>query len=229
VRDALARLKISLNPASIISDFESGLIETVRLQFPSARHLGCHFHFGQALFRKVQDEGLVISYRDVDTIRIFVEKCNALAFVPPAEVRGMFDELVNLLSVPDQHQLQGFIAYFRSTWLNGNFSIDMWNKYGADIHHRTNNAMESWHATLKLILPAHPNIYVLIGVLKQQQALAKVNIAKAAAGQSPPKRKAKYRKLEEKLQKLNEKHVLQHINTNQLLTKVHNCVNTAKK
>ena len=36
-------------PLVLMSDFEASLIEVVQLQFPHARDLGCHFHFGQAL------------------------------------------------------------------------------------------------------------------------------------------------------------------------------------
>jgi len=65
VRDAMSLLNLVFNPKHILSDFESSLIEVIRLQFPNATHIGCHFHFGQALWRKVQDTGLVTNYRDI--------------------------------------------------------------------------------------------------------------------------------------------------------------------
>ena len=54
----------------IISDFESGLIDAVRNQFPGATHTGCHFHFTQAVWRKVQHLGLVTAYSNTDTPEI---------------------------------------------------------------------------------------------------------------------------------------------------------------
>ena len=71
IRDAVAKQKLILNPEVIISDFESGLLEAVRLQFPNAQHLGCHFHYGQALWRKFQELGLVVAFRDNEKIRCF--------------------------------------------------------------------------------------------------------------------------------------------------------------
>ena len=46
------------------SIFKSGLIASVATSFPDARHCGCHFHFCQAIYRKVQDSGLTAAYDD---------------------------------------------------------------------------------------------------------------------------------------------------------------------
>lgn len=37
------------NPATIMSDFESGLIPAVRQEFPNVQHKGCHFHMCQVI------------------------------------------------------------------------------------------------------------------------------------------------------------------------------------
>lgn len=44
-RDAMAGLKLVFNPAYIMSDFEVGLLNTVRYHLCATHHLGCHFHF----------------------------------------------------------------------------------------------------------------------------------------------------------------------------------------
>ena len=228
IRDAMSRLKYVFNPASIMSDFEASLIEAVQLQFPNARHLGCHFHFGQALWRKIQEVGLAVNYREVDDIRSFVQHCNALAFIPSIEVVTKFEEAVGSLSPENRTQLAEFIEYFRATWLDGLFPINMWNKYGCDIRHRTNNAMEGWHSSLRRLLPTHPNIFVFIGAIKQIQVGAQVTMAKALAGQSPPKSKLKYRKLDEKVLKAHNRHENGDIDTDQLLRTVKHCFNATK-
>jgi len=46
------------------SIFKSGLIASIATSFPDARHCGCHFHFCQAIYRKVQDSGLTAAYDD---------------------------------------------------------------------------------------------------------------------------------------------------------------------
>ena len=54
IRGYMFSLGFIFDPKVIISDFESGLIEAVQNQFPGATHSGCHFHFTQAVWRKVQ-------------------------------------------------------------------------------------------------------------------------------------------------------------------------------
>jgi len=106
----------------------------------------------------------------------------------------MFIIIKHLLSIDDIRKLAFFINYFTSTWLEGSFPITMWNKCGCDKHHRTNNAMENWHGRLNKVLPKHPNIFVFISALKQDNSNAEVTMAKATTGQSPPKGKPKYQK-----------------------------------
>jgi len=77
VRDAMAPLGLVWNLTCFMSDFEAGLIDPIRQQFPNADHLGCHFHFGQAVWRKVQDVGLAVSYKEIEEIWSFVQKCIA--------------------------------------------------------------------------------------------------------------------------------------------------------
>ena len=44
--------------------------------------LGCLFHFGQAVWRNVQSNGLSKKYSDDETFRLNVKKLIALAFAP---------------------------------------------------------------------------------------------------------------------------------------------------
>ena len=88
-------------------------------------------------------------------------------------------ELVHRLSDEEQTKLASFIDYFRATWLGGMFPISMWNKNGTDRQHRTNNAMESWHASLRRLLPTHPNLFIFIHAIKTQQASSKIVVCQA--------------------------------------------------
>lgn len=227
LRDAAAKLGLVLNPTCIMSDFESGLIEAVKMQFPQTQHFGCHFHFGQAVWRRCQETGIASDYTNNETVRSFVQKCIALAFIPQTEVVCVFDRLVNVLPDAEHVKLDPFIAYFRNTWLNG-YSLILWNKYDTSYKNRTNNVVESFHSSLKRLLPTHPNIYVFVNALKKIHACAKLEIAKAACDASPPKRQRKYVKLEERLAKAFSKHKAKQIDTERLLATVQHYVNTTK-
>jgi hypothetical protein len=90
LRDAASSLGYVLNPSYILSDFEAGLINVVQQQFPNTSHIGCHFHFGQAIWRKVQEQQLSSLYKTDGVVTNFVESCVAIAFIPAAEVEFNF-------------------------------------------------------------------------------------------------------------------------------------------
>lgn len=231
IRDAMAGLRLVFNPTNIMSDFESGLLETVRYHLPGTRHLGCHFHFSQAVWRKVQEVGLVVAYKENEEVSTFVQKCIGLAFIPAHEVVGHFYEMERGLNSNVRSLLAIFITYFRSTWLEGStaYAISMWNKYGMGHHHRTNNYMESWHAQMKRDLPCHPNIFVFLRALKIGQANAEMDIAKVEAGIEPPTRRPKHVNFEQKIANAHQKHVDGRINTDSLLCIVQYHTNICKK
>ena len=52
------------------------------------RLLGCLFHFGQAIWRKVQGVGLSVQYVSIPDVRVFVWHLLSMAHVPPLH----FDE-----------------------------------------------------------------------------------------------------------------------------------------
>jgi hypothetical protein len=223
IRDAVSGLGLVFNPETILSDFEAGFIDAIRKQFPNATHSGCHFHFAQAIWRKIQDGGLVVLYRlDAEVCR-FVQSCVALAFVPAAEVTDQFEQLLSELTETNRVLVEGFVQYFRYTWLNGLYSISMWNKYGADHLHRTNNAVESWHAGLNRRLPSHPNIFVFVSEIKRRQSIAEQAMQNADNCEDRPRRKVKYIKLEKRLLKLHTLHSTKQIDTKKLLQRVRHC------
>ena len=74
-------------------------------------------------------------YHTDTTVTTFVESCVALAFLPPSDVETCFEAMVFMLQPRYAGLLCVFNEYFRSTWIKGNFSILMWNKYGHDHRH----------------------------------------------------------------------------------------------
>lgn len=230
IRDAVFKLGAVLDPKVILSDFESGLIEAVRSQFPGAKHAGCHFHYTQAVWRKVQHLGLVTAYNNSQQPEIaeFIQLCMALAFIPEVEIVGQFEQCIADLSAENAVVLREFIQYFRDTWVSGLFNRSMWNKYGEDYLHRTNNRVESWHSNLKKTLPIHPNIYIFVSYLKKIQSGAKLTLLKADAGESPKKRRQKYVNFESAITKVHKQHENGDISTSHLLRKARHFVRKYK-
>ena len=153
-------------------------------------------------------------------IKEFVQLCMALAFVPQAEVAVQLNDCIALLTAENKQLLDRFIVYFQDTWVDGLFHIKLWNKCGQDFLHRTNNRVESWHSTLRQKLPTHPNVFLLVNTLKTMEDGTRMTLLKADAGESPPRRRPKYIKLEQKLTKIHQQHQHGEINTAQLLRQV---------
>ncbi|XP_041378731.1 uncharacterized protein LOC121391033 [Gigantopelta aegis] len=86
-----------------------------------------------------------------------------------------------------------FVTYFEETWLVGNFGPRLWIIFSSDASSpRTNNHLEGWHNKLKRIArKAHPNVFELVKIFKQEQSSTEVSIAQLEAGSQPPKRAKK--------------------------------------
>ena len=141
IRKNMMDLNLVFDPEIIVTDFEIAVIEVTRQHFPRARHVGCFFHFGQAIWRKVQDLGLATRYKSDIELQLHIKSHIALAFLPVIDVISFADNL--RAKFADDARLQDFHNYFEATWLNGIFAITLWNQYIVDNAHRTNNVVES--------------------------------------------------------------------------------------
>ena len=64
------KLKLKFEPGiEIMIDFEIGAIEAFSEQFPSAKIIGCYFHFGQCLWRKFVELGLKVAYGEDELLQ----------------------------------------------------------------------------------------------------------------------------------------------------------------
>ena len=59
---ACRNISIVFIPPRIILDFEQGAISAFRHFFPITEFIGCFFHFGQCLFRKLVEIGCKVAY-----------------------------------------------------------------------------------------------------------------------------------------------------------------------
>ena len=98
----------NFQPDSIMTDFETGTIKSVKEMLPNVLHkgnfssihekkqlkhflIGCLFHFAQAVWRQVQSKGLTTKYNEDESFRLTVKKLIALSFVPLDQVIPGFD------------------------------------------------------------------------------------------------------------------------------------------
>jgi len=103
------RLNLTLDPAKVQTDFELAAIRALEREFPNAEIKGCFFHFGQALWRKVQDLGLAVLYKEDHQVQLWVRRAAGLALLPIADVQDAWIESMN--STPNVPRAEDFNDY----------------------------------------------------------------------------------------------------------------------
>ena len=66
VKEEALNQDLVIAPGEVMTDDELALVQSLSLAFPGAALRGCHFHFTQCLWRKVQKLGLAEDYREKD-------------------------------------------------------------------------------------------------------------------------------------------------------------------
>ena len=161
---------------TIVSDFEKGVLKAVRRTFGCDVHRqGCFFHLCQSTWRKINNLGLAERYRDPRNgdLRFFAAEMDALAFLPPDDVKEGMDYLKG--RIPEGAEL--LFQYFDQTYVNGTsrleahtnpqgnpvirtvrkepmFPADLWNCNGATIDGgpRTNNVAEGFNNRVQTLV-----------------------------------------------------------------------------
>lgn len=207
----LEELKPTLNPASIMSDFEKASQNACSSVFPGAQLVGCLFHLGQNLWRKIQQLNLTTAYRDDEHLRMHVKMMLALSFVPVADVPAAFDVLVD--DCPPL--MMPLTEYWEDTYIgrqrrgrraNPRFALLLWNMRDRVIDNlpRTNNSVEAWHRSFQQTVDCHhPSVYKLIEHFRQEQDHYELKIERFRAGfRQPESSKSKYVRLNRRLKAL---------------------------
>lgn len=137
-----------LNPNKVVCDFEKSVHIALQFEFPRTRLLGCHFHFGQSLWRKVQQVGLAASYNNDRRLRKVIRKFMSLGFLPTMLVMQNFTLLRSGRRVQRMMNtypaLVQWLDYVDVTYVKRNslFPPPTWNVFDRRSDTRTNNHVE---------------------------------------------------------------------------------------
>lgn len=126
-----------MNPTDVTLDFEMAVMNAIRTHFPLAEIHGCSFHFGQNIWRKVQEVGLQSVYSKDPNFALQIRLLTALAFVPPDSLIDAYEELIatefyaeDTISQYNQ-SIQALLAYFQTTYV---YRIDRTGKKQQPMH-----------------------------------------------------------------------------------------------
>ncbi|CAK9290189.1 unnamed protein product [Gordionus sp. m RMFG-2023] len=130
---------------------------------------GCFFHYSQALWRECQALGLVRDYLNDSYVHLVVRRMTTLPF---CKEEHMAEVRLSCYSIATKYpSLLRFMEYMDHTWLGETalFPQTIRTRYHVD-GPRTNNHLEGFHHALKRkTRSAHPNVYVLIKILIENQ------------------------------------------------------------
>lgn len=192
----LLRERIStFNPKKVHIDFEQAAINALQDVFPEIIIKGCNFHFNQAIWRKVQELGLVTYYKERKEVRDHIRMCAALAHLPEEHISDGWLHIME--NAPNLEALDKFNDYFVEQWLE---NVWIWVCYNE--RHRTTNSVEGWHNRLnKRVGKVHPNIFELMIVLLEEIHYYDVIQQRCDIYLSTPKRSRKFSDLDDRLNK----------------------------
>lgn len=184
----LKEIEPLLEPATVMSDFESASLNAIREVFPSSELVGCFFHLAQNLWRKIQQSKLTDMYRSEEDIRIKVKQLLALSFVPIRDVQFAFE----IITEEYPEQLKPIVHYWESSYvgkrINGiepRFPIALWNMFERVSGNmpKNNNSLEAWHNSFQKALDCqHPSVFRLIDRLIKEQGFIETQMSRYRSG-----------------------------------------------
>ncbi|XP_048248894.1 uncharacterized protein LOC125378088 [Haliotis rufescens] len=160
-------------------------IRAVQVVFPTADVKGCFFHYCRAIWRKVQDLGLAVAYREDPEVCKWIRRAAGLPLLPKNKIQDSWVDAMD--NTPDVPRAVAFNDYIVTTWVDdgARFPLPLWNHHGTT-GPRTNNNLEGFHNRLNRGLPhRHPNIYRFVEVVRKVEQAERAKILQLDFGAAP--------------------------------------------
>ena len=118
IMDYTYQLDLHSDLLTIVCNFEASVIRAVQSVYgPNVEIRGCFYHLTQATWRKIQELGLVPSYRTDENFKLFCGELDGLAFLPIPDIPARMDWI-------RQHTPAGaeeLVNYFDKTYVTGTY------------------------------------------------------------------------------------------------------------
>ncbi|XP_071132952.1 uncharacterized protein [Mytilus edulis] len=211
LKDLCHQHQLQLQPNTIFLDYEVAIRNAAYSVFPGINAKGCFFHYTQCIWRKAQETGLQVPYKNDDNIHQLVRRAAVLPLIPFAEVEDVwFNALTDIDQIDTNTNYTAFTDYVTTYLVEQNSHL--WNHYLTQ-GPRTTNHLEGWHSKLKKhVTHAHPNIFELIKLLKHEEAFNAMTMIQYAGGKRAAPKK-KYVEINLRLDELKVRHRNQEVTT----------------
>ena len=198
-------LHSGLSPDHLMIDFEVAVKNAAESVFENIQIHYCFFHFRQSLYRKIGNLGLKERYNTDENFNLKIKMFAALAFVPPADVISLYENIVEE-HFPDMDQpVQKFLLYFGKYYIGsviGNrrriprFSIEMWNQFDQTLSEmpRTNNSVGGWHRGFEFLFSKkNSTIWDVLRAFQRDETISRKVIQDLRSGVNPEPPRKKYK------------------------------------
>jgi hypothetical protein len=188
---------IRCDPTTICVDFEKGLINALSSVFKVSKISGCLFHFGQSVWRKLQECGLSNEYNKNKQFKKFIRKHLNLAFVPVGCLEKEYLKVSNCFTVAANltENFENFKNFFIKTYIKNNKNKNIYNNAIYDHSFwsvnenilknipRTTCTIEAWHRVLNnSTLYPHPNLAKFVEMIQNEEEITRVKIIQELNG-----------------------------------------------
>ncbi|XP_046554261.1 uncharacterized protein LOC124263651 [Haliotis rubra] len=200
----LEELNRPLAPAKIQTDFELATIRAIEMEFPNAETKGCFFHFSQALWRKTQDLGLTVAYKEDPAVKRVHQEQLPLPYCHKDQVQDTW------IDAMDSSQPLTALRTSRITWSSHGWTMTPDSTVTLEPSHntvgpRTNNNLEGFHSRMNRSLPhRHPNIFRFVEVIRRIEMADRAKLRQFDFGAAPPSRKRVYREIDNRILRLKD-------------------------
>ncbi|CAI6361153.1 unnamed protein product [Macrosiphum euphorbiae] len=189
LRDDL-QLNIQYNNLQVITDFEQGLRNAITRVLPEANNSGCFFHFIQAIIRFVRSHQLQQICTTNENARRILRMLMALAHLPGNEIMfhgNLYSIQLGFRFIQDlvadyglEIELRTLMNYFERFWMD---TVTPQRFTVCRLQHRTNNFIESYHASLLRLMGQRPQLYRFYDHLRTVETRARNDFNRAINGQ----------------------------------------------
>jgi len=122
LRALIATLPCPPHVSSFMMDFEAAQWKAVRRVFPDATMKGCCFHYGQAVWRKIQQSGLQTAYTDRKKTHSFLRYAHTIGIINAFNIIYSLHKLHLLIIINYYYILtlsydRLFVCYNANIWM----------------------------------------------------------------------------------------------------------------